>query len=764
MVEKAKKWAKNGFTLKIVSVILPLTAIFVALLVIGFFTMVNLRGDATSINYSGQLRYRSFQLALLINEYPSLQGAARDKARNDITQLMEEFEGILYGLRDGNKDLGLKGFKPPKNFEEGIFNYNDSWWQFDRHINNYQERIKPLILHILATNTPEEARGSLKAYNKEIPAFVADVDRTVHLLNSLSEEKISRFNKTNFILLGLFLGIVGGVFSLASFFIRRPILDILRGTIAFGRGNLDYRIPVRTNDEIGALAQSFNEMAESIKEKMDVQRDRNLLSNVLGNIGCFVRIVDPKVNRVFFQNEPLQAICPQGLERPCYTVLGRDKKCDYCTSLEAIEKNKYFRKEEETPGGAIFEVNSFPLPDPDGTLTKAIEVVRDITATKKMEREMEESRNLLSSVLSNIGCFVRIVDPKAHRVFFQNEPLQAIFPQGLEKPCYAVLGKDKECDYCTSLEAITKNKNFRKEAETPGGAIFEVNSFPLPNPDGTLTRAIEVVRDITATKKMEKEMEESRMELLQAQKMATFGHLGVGLAHHLNNPLSGINLSTETLLKTVAEIKDGPVYANLKEHLTRIKEAGMRCEAALKDFLKMSRMPKPKKLPISLNEVIEHVLNVMSPQLEASKVQLVKALSSAIPNIHASHTQLETVFMNVLYNALVAMPEGSTMTLKTEYLDGEEEVGAIVSYTGCEISKEDLPHVFDPYFMLKIRPSTKCTGLELPLAQTIVQAHDGTIEADSEEGKGVTTFRVRLPIYKEDPSSEKGAPGTGVVI
>ncbi|HHT9139210.1 MAG TPA: type IV pili methyl-accepting chemotaxis transducer N-terminal domain-containing protein, partial [Candidatus Tripitaka californicus] len=115
MKETISRQVKKSIILKQLALTIPLNALFVALLVLGFYTVFTLRGDATGINYAGQLRSRSHELALQITEYPALQGGARDGARSAILGQMDEFEKILYGLRDGNKALGLRGFKmPPK--------------------------------------------------------------------------------------------------------------------------------------------------------------------------------------------------------------------------------------------------------------------------------------------------------------------------------------------------------------------------------------------------------------------------------------------------------------------------------------------------------------------------------------------------------------------------------------------------------------------------------------------------------------------------
>jgi signal transduction histidine kinase len=423
---------------------------------------------------------------------------------------------------------------------------------------------------------------------------------------------------------------------MASRFIRRPILDILRGATTFASGNLDYRIPVRSRDEMGALAQGFNAMAETVQD--------------------------------------------------------------------------------------------------------------DIETIKENAMEMEKSRNLLNEVLGNIGCMVRVIDPSTHKVLLQNKPLQALFPQGLVRPCYTFWGRETECELCVCREAIEKNSYCSKETETPEGIFYEVHAFPFTGPEGTKTNAIEVIRNITARKRMEMDLEESRMQLMQSQKMSAIGHLSSGIAHSINNPLSGINMYTDVILQKIEEVKDTPVYQELKAHLAEIKEAAKRCNVVVKDLLSIARLPKPEKLPVYINESLEHILSVVAPQLRLLKIQLVKELSPTAPRVLGSQGQLETVFLNIVSNAVDAMPNGGTLTLRTKYLSNEGKVEIIVGDTGTGISKQDLQYIFNPYFTTK--PPGRGTGLGLSIAQLAIQSHRGSIEVDSEVGRG-TIFKIKLPVCQE---------------
>ncbi|MFN3467768.1 MAG: ATP-binding protein, partial [Candidatus Brocadiales bacterium] len=377
----------------------------------------------------------------------------------------------------------------------------------------------------------------------------------------------------------------------------------------------------------------------------------------------------------------------------------------------------------------------------------------DIEIIKAQVKEIQESRNFLSDVLGNIGFFLRVVNPKTHKVFLQNRPLQALFPHGLERPCYALWGgRETACDLCVSMKAIEENRYCFKEEETPEGIVYEIHAFPFAEPDGTVTKAIEVIRDITARRKVERDLEDSRMQLMQSQKMAAIGHLSSGIAHSINNPLSGINMYVDVLLKKIEEVKDCVAYPDLKNHLMEVKEAAKRCNAVVKDLLSIARIPKPERLPVYINETVERVLSVVSPQMKLMRIQLVRELSPTAPRVLGSQGQLETVFMNIISNAIDAMPGGGTLTIRTGHLAREGKVEIAIQDTGCGINKKDIPYIFNPYFTTK--PAGKGTVLGLSIAQLTILSHRGTIDVDSEVGRG-TTFKIKLPVYRENLPLER---------
>lgn len=153
--------------------------------------------------------------------------------------------------------------------------------------------------------------------------------------------------------------------------------------------------------------------------------------------------------------------------------------------------------------------------------------------------------------------------------------------------------------------------------------------------------------------------------------------------------------------------------------------------------------------PVSVNEALEHCLNLARPKLKLQYIELENRLQSNIPQIEGNHQELETVFLNIISNSIDAMPQGGVMTVSSRYVPKQNMVEVSIEDTGIGISREDLPYVFNPYFTTK--PPGKGTGLGLSTSLIAIQRHRGVIAADSKPGKG-TKITIELPAYHRKKS------------
>jgi two-component system NtrC family sensor kinase len=243
---------------------------------------------------------------------------------------------------------------------------------------------------------------------------------------------------------------------------------------------------------------------------------------------------------------------------------------------------------------------------------------------------------------------------------------------------------------------------------------------------------------------MTQKLSEAQRQVYQSQKLAAVGQLAAGVAHEINNPLTGVLSYSSFLLKRAA---DTPEF---KEDLEVIVRETQRCRGIVKGLLDFARQSPPEKRPSDVNEIVERAIRIVQTQLDAHRVELRKDLGVGLPLIHADANQIQQVVVNLLLNANDAIGEGGgAIALATALKTHEGPAGPptpaveiVVGDTGCGIPAANLPRIFDPFFSTK---GPKGTGLGLAVAWGIIEKHNGRIEVESAPGQG-TTFRIVLPI------------------
>jgi two-component system NtrC family sensor kinase len=234
-----------------------------------------------------------------------------------------------------------------------------------------------------------------------------------------------------------------------------------------------------------------------------------------------------------------------------------------------------------------------------------------------------------------------------------------------------------------------------------------------------------------------------RVQLAHTEKMVAVGTLAAGVAHEVNNPLAGILTCLET-------IRANPDDAEMRERYLALVEDGIkRIEHTVLNLLDFSRPGAIRPEPTSLNDNIRHVTELVQYQLRKNNVEVEFDLAQVAPIVVVDHFQMEQLFLNLILNAIEAMPKGGRLTLRTR-VEGGNAV-AEVADTGTGIPAEIRDRIFDPFF--STREVGKGTGLGLSVSYNIVAAHGGTIEVESEVGKGAT-FRVVLPLSRPQEGGE----------
>jgi len=242
---------------------------------------------------------------------------------------------------------------------------------------------------------------------------------------------------------------------------------------------------------------------------------------------------------------------------------------------------------------------------------------------------------------------------------------------------------------------------------------------------------------------MTQKLSEAQRQVYQSQKLAAVGQLAAGVAHEINNPLTGVLSYSSFLLKRA---QDKPEF---KEDLEVIVRETKRCRGIVQGLLDFARQSPPEKHESDIGEIFERAIRIVQTQIDPLRVELKKDVRADLPKIYADANQIQQVLVNLLLNANDAMDEnGGTLMLTAQLAEDDatapaqhEKIEIRVCDTGCGIARENLPKIFDPFFSTK---GPKGTGLGLAVAWGIVEKHNGRIEVESEVGKG-TTFRILLP-------------------
>jgi len=256
--------------------------------------------------------------------------------------------------------------------------------------------------------------------------------------------------------------------------------------------------------------------------------------------------------------------------------------------------------------------------------------------------------------------------------------------------------------------------------------------------------ALENARLYAKARRAYRELNEAQARIIQSEKMAVVGTFASGLAHEIRNPLNSIALQLSILERRVAPLPKG-VTGEIKELVGVIREEVKRLDNLVGDFLQFSRSNRVQYRPTALDALVDEVTRLLRPEARASGVSLRRQrIGEAIPDLRVDPEKMKQVVINLVQNAIEAMPEGGVATVESGLVDGRAVLLVRDSGPG-------LPEGLD-VFQLFVTTKAQGTGLGLSIAQQIVLEHGGEIAAASEPGKGAT-FTVSLPVER----SEEGA-------
>ena len=342
-------------------------------------------------------------------------------------------------------------------------------------------------------------------------------------------------------------------------------------------------------------------------------------------------------------------------------------------------------------------------------------------------------------VIDGLTDDLKIVD-RAYRVVYVNKTAaRKLFKepeQILGGKCYEVFNHfDQPCSFCTTQKTFETGETLHTEfgyTDTEGDPyFFLLTTFPLRDPDGKIPYVVEITRDMTQEKRLEQEVVKSRT-------LKAIGQFAAEIAHEVRNPLNAISFQMALLKKIKDSCADTACGERISEVLDIVNEEIARLTKITDDFLTFTRQEALRPVPAEMGEMVASVLDFLRGDLERRGIEVTLKTDGTPKKALIDPNRFRQVLVNLLKNAMDALPKGGKITVTVSEGEGGDVV-VTLSDNGPGIPKSLAQKVFDPFFSGK----PKGTGLGLSIVKNIVEAHGGTITLEP-SGSGAT-FKITLP-------------------
>jgi two-component system, sporulation sensor kinase E len=354
-------------------------------------------------------------------------------------------------------------------------------------------------------------------------------------------------------------------------------------------------------------------------------------------------------------------------------------------------------------------------------------------------QDLVKDNETLEMVLSSIPGGVLVTGPD-DRVIMINNPARRLLPLSVadpvDQPAWEVLASADLSNYVRAALLADSGAPMRDFPIQNRDRNLILSCGVLPLVDrGKIMGSMLFIEDVTETR-----AEEARLK--RAEGLASLTTMAAGVAHEIKNPLASMSIHLQLMRRQLQGECASP--EELKESLEILEEETERLNNIVSDYLFAVRPQDSRPLPADLNALITELVQFLRYEMEDAHVRVLPLLDETIPSIPLDEGAMKRALLNLIKNAIIAMPEGGELRLQTRR--DRDNVQIIVSDTGVGIPEELQGKIFEPYFTTRDTGS----GLGLTVVYKVIREHGGDLHMDSQSGRG-TTFRISIPV----PQSER---------
>lgn len=497
-----------------------------------------------------------------------------------------------------------------------------------------------------------------------------------------------------------------------------------------------------------ARQKQFRQFDELKNLELKLDKERLFLQSIFDNLSDLAIVIDTdqKIIRVNARFAEFIGLEPKELiNKKCYDVLAKTEiNCDKKQMKKIIEKVVKTGKPHSMihltppPNENHWEITRSPIFDEEGNIYAILSTWHMITEKVMLHREIESAEQKFKSFIYSAQDWISIKNLEGRYVI-----VNPVIANAFHMPTEYFIGKKPEDVFPDKLTATIKRNDElviqSKQYHTFDEIIpidghdhnFHTVRFPLTDYNNEIIGVCTIARDITNEIKLQE-------QLVQSEKLAALGKLAAGVAHEINNPLTGILAYAEDLLD---EFNAELLYC---DDLKVIIRETLRCSDIVKNLLDFARQDKPKLEIISPNKIVDNSLHLIKRLPQFKDIKMNTMLKTNLPMIKSDPMQIQQVLLNLILNATDAMKYKGKIIISTGYDFKKGNCIISVEDNGPGIPENLIDKIFEPFF------STKGTnGLGLAVSWGIIERHGGTIEIDIADTGGAI-FHIILPAHGQN--------------